>query len=287
MVDVLTLNYNDADTTIDFVHSVENYGTIGHILIVDNCSTDDSYQRLKEMENQKIRLIRTDHNGGYGAGNNFGIRYLAQHNWSNYVLQCNPDVLISENTIITLYSFLKKHNEYVMAAPFMLNKKGERVSNTAFPLATKWQYILSLDIVLNKFLRLNTYENLSGETDEYKEVGAVAGSLFMMNLKKMIDGGMYDENIFLYCEEMSLGLKLKKAGYKTALLPKETFLHNHSVSISKTFKTDMARRKILTKSKLYVIRKFYRANLCEYSIAWFLSRLSYLEIMLLSLRKNR
>lgn len=283
MVDILTLNYNDANTTIDFIHSVENYNVVNLILVVDNNSTDDSYLRLKRLENHKIRVIRTDYNGGYGAGNNFGIKYLANHGGTEYVLQCNPDVFISEKTIIALYTFLKRHDEYVIVAPFMLNKYGEKESNSAFPLATKWQYILSLDIILNKFLSLNAYKNLIDCTDEYKEVDAVAGSLFMMDLKKMIHGGMYDEHIFLYCEEMSLGIKLRDSGYKTALLPCQTFIHNHSISINKTFQSTLSRRKLLVKSKLYVIKSLYHSNTMEYCIAWILSRLSFLEIMLLGL----
>lgn len=286
MVDVLTLNYNDADTTIDFVHSVENYGTIDHILIVDNCSTDDSYQRLKEMENQKIRVIRTDHNGGYGAGNNFGIRYLAQHNWSNYVLQCNPDVIITEKAIYHLARFLHSHPDYAIAAPFMLNKFGKKEMESAFPIPSKWQYILSLDIIYNKIFHPGIYEELDLCLHDFIPVGAVAGSLLMLNLSNMIRGGMYDEHIFLYCEEISLAIKLKKSGLKSAILPKETFIHNHSVSITKTYKSALARRKLLNKSKLYVIKHYYRSGPLSNLIAWLLAHLSLLEIRIISFMGN-
>lgn len=284
MIDVLTLNYNDADTTIDFVKSIENYAIIRHILIVDNFSTDDSYQRLKALENKKNIVIRTDYNGGYGFGNNFGMRYLSEKCSSRYVLQCNPDVIITEDVIKSLETFLSCHSDYVIAAPFMLDREGEKVSYTAFPLATKWQYILSLDIIFNKFLKLNSYDNLTSYSKYYKTVDAVAGSLFMYDLDKMMHGGMYDEHIFLYCEEMSLGIKLRDAGYKTALLPCQTFIHNHSVSINKTFQSSFSRRKLLVKSKLYVIKHFYHSNTMEYCIAWILSRLSFFETMLLGLR---
>lgn len=283
MVDVLTLNYNDSETVISFLKSIKDFQIVHHILVVDNCSTDDSFLKLKKIENDKITVIQADHNGGYGAGNNLGMRYLAAHGMPQFVLQCNPDVIISESTIEKLEKFLREHDDYVMVAPFMLNKDGEKERNSAFPLATKWQYILSLDIILNKFLSLNAYKNLIDCTDEYKEVDAVAGSLFMMDLKKMIHGGMYDEHIFLYCEEMSLGIKLRDSGYKTALLPCQTFIHNHSISINKTFQSTLSRRKLLVKSKLYVIKNFYHSNIMEYCIAWILSRVSFLEIMLLGL----
>lgn len=285
MIDLLVLNYNDADTTIDFINNVKGYLIIEHILVVDNCSTDNSYDRLKKLEDKKICVIAAPRNGGYGFGNNYGMHYLAKEYSSQYVLQCNPDVIVNEKVLQSLEQFLITHPDYAIAAPFMLDKEGKKVPYTAFPLATKWQYILSLDIVLDKFLPLNVYENLIEDTDSYKTVDAVAGSLLMYDLKKMMYIGMYDENIFLYCEEMSLGLKLKAAGYKTALLPQQTFIHNHSVSIDKTFKTNLSKRKLLVNSKLYVIKNFYKANILEHFIAICLSRLSFFEIQLISVLK--
>ncbi|WP_302358758.1 glycosyltransferase [uncultured Mitsuokella sp.] len=286
-MDVLTLNYNDANSTIQFVNHIKKYDIISHILIVDNCSTDDSYQKfqLLSQKEKKIILLRTPYNGGYGYGNNYGMRYLSERFSSRYVLQCNPDVIIDEDVIQALEQFLVAHSDYAIVAPFMLDKEGEKVPYSAFPLATKWQYIWSLDILCNKFLHLNTYDNLVGISVPYKRVDAVAGSLIMYDLKKMIHIGMYDENIFLYCEEMSLGLKLKAAGYKTALLPQQTFIHNHSVSIDKTFKTNLSKRKLLVNSKLYVIKNFYKANILEHFIAICLSRLSFFEIQLISVLK--
>lgn len=286
MIDLLILNYNDADTTIDFINSVKGYSIIEHILVVDNCSTDNSYKRLEKLKNKKICVISTPHNGGYGFGNNYGMHYLSKEYKSRYVLQCNPDVIVEKSVLQSLEKFLITHPDYAVAAPFMLNKEGKKVPYSAFPLATKWQYILSLDIILNKFLPLNIYENLIENTDSYKTVDAVAGSLLMYDLKKMMHVGMYDENIFLYCEEMSLGLKLKASGYKTALLPQQTFIHNHSVSINKTYKSSLSKRKLLVKSKLYVIRHFYRASNIEYLIAYILSKLSFFEIILLDLYHN-
>lgn len=230
-------------------------------------------------------MIQTNHNGGYGAGNNFGMRYLAKHGMPQFVLQCNPDVIVSEATIKKMEAFLKKHNNYMIAAPFMHDKNGNKISYSSFPLATKWQFIFSLDIVLNKILPLNSYSNLLMCRADYKEVGAVAGSLFMMNLPKMLKTRMYDENIFLYCEEMSLGFRIKKTSYKIALLPQESFIHNHSVSISKTFKSEYAKRKLLTNSKLYMIREYYHANEFEYLLAFILSRLSFIELQILQFMK--
>ena len=115
----------------------------------------------------------------------------------------------------------------------------------------------------------------------------VSGSMFMMNAKEMLKHGMYDENIFLYCEEISLAIKLKKAGKKTALLPRQYFIHNHSVSISKSYGTEIKRHRLLVNSKLYVIKQWYNASIVTYVLALIMSRISLVEIGLWSLVHKR
>ena len=251
MVDVLTLNYNDAESVICFLEQIKFYKNIRHILVVDNCSTDDSLKRLIQLNSDKIHVISTNKNGGYGAGNNFSLRYLYKYYQSKYVLQCNPDVIISEKTVMKLENFLLEHDEYTMVAPFMLDKNRKKLPNTAFKVPSLKQYILGLDIFFSKYCDLNSYHDIIHDNSSIKDVDALSGSLFMVNLPKMIKYGMYDEQVFLYCEEVILAMKLKNNGQKVALLPQEVFIHNHSVSISKTYKTSTARQgvsRVLCKS---------------------------------------
>lgn len=288
MVDVLTLNYNDADTTIDFIIRVKEYDVINRILVVDNCSTDDSYKKLKAYENDKIQVIRSSHNGGYGSGNNFGIRYLWGKYHTQHILLSNPDVIVDEKTICEMERFLKNNPDYAIAAPVMCDPKMNRQSDTAFRIPSCGEYILSLGMFFSKYIRLFYYKNIDNVKSDFMQVGAVSGSMFMMDTEKMIKYGMYDEKLFLYCEETVLGLKLKKAGYKTALLTRLNFIHNHSVSISKSFDTKQKRHSLLIKSKLYVIKNHYNANKLQYAFALFLAKISMTEAKILAIiRKIR
>ena len=51
-IGLVVLNYNDAVTTKSFVEAVQEYGIIGHIAIVDNCSKDDSFNSLSTRNNR-------------------------------------------------------------------------------------------------------------------------------------------------------------------------------------------------------------------------------------------
>ena len=68
------LNYNDAETTEQLVRLIHEYDVPEEIVVVDNASTDDSWDQLKGLEDQKVHVIRAEKNGGYGAGNNFPSR---------------------------------------------------------------------------------------------------------------------------------------------------------------------------------------------------------------------
>ena len=286
IVDALILNYNDAVTTRECAERLQEYSVIHRILIVDNNSSDNSFELLSRLNSDKIEVISTGYNGGYGAGNNFGIRYLKNKYDSTYILLCNPDTIIDEDNIKALEDFLLTHPDYAIVAPFMLNTKEEKQYNTAFRIPKVYEYVASLGVVTNKFRKSFYYPDIQRINDEYIDVGAVSGSLFMMDVKKMIEYGMFDECIFLYCEEVSLGIKLAKSGMKTALLPQRTFIHNHSISINKTFKSDVKKHKQLIKSKLYVIKNYYKVNRFIYGLAFLLSRVSIIEIWLISLLRR-
>ena len=107
----------------------------------------------------------------------------------------------------------------------------------------------------------------------------------MMNVDDMVKFRMYDENIFLYGEEYSIGMKLKQSPKKLALLPNLSFVHKHSLSISKSFNS-IKKRKIQMKSRLYIIKEYYKAGPVAYSIAKVISLFSLVELFMIEIVKR-
>ena len=56
------LNYNDAETTEQLVRLIHEYDVPEEIVVVDNASTDDSWDQLKGLEDQKVHVIRAEKN---------------------------------------------------------------------------------------------------------------------------------------------------------------------------------------------------------------------------------
>lgn len=280
MPDVVILNYNDYDTTISLVDRLGKYSIIDHICIVDNASTDDSYMKFKKISNNKVEVICTPKNGGYGYGNNFGIKYLYNKYKSENILLCNPDIVVEEDVIDKMDKFLKRNNDYLIAAPLMLNKYGVIQDNSVLKIGNIFCFVMSFEMIYSKLFKPCKYKVDKLLSRSKTDVEVVAGSLFMLNAKKMLKYALFDENIFLYCEEQILGMKCKKAGLKIALLPQCTFIHNHSVSINKILNSEVKKRKIMTKSALYVVKNYYKANFFEMLFAYIMMRISVFEIFL-------
>ncbi len=260
MIDVLVLNYNDYETTIKYVEIIKNYSIIDHILIVDNHSTDNSVCEISKIINDKILLIKTTKNGGYGYGNNIGVNYLRNNYNSKYIAISNPDVVYTEKCLKSCLSFLIENYSkgYAVVAPRMKNINGNNENNTAWNIPSTLNYCLFSVPVIGKIFKLKYYD--FSKNSNYLEVDCVAGSLLIIDSDKFVNAGMYDENIFLYCEETVLGIKMKTAGYKSAILINEFFIHEHSVSINKNIKRKQEQNLLMWKSRLYVLNVYYRIN---------------------------
>ena len=98
----IIVNYNDADTTIAQIERIRDYRSLDAVVVVDNASTDDSAARLTEYVGGKVTLLESKSNGGYGAGNNLGVRLASEMLRAEYCLIANPDAEFSDECAAAL-----------------------------------------------------------------------------------------------------------------------------------------------------------------------------------------
>ena len=260
----IILNYNDVDTTIKLLDSIKGYSCLDAIIVVDNASTDDSALRLKNYISDNMILVEANANHGYGAGNNLGIRYAKEMLGADYALIANPDTVFSEDCISELIKVLKRHKELALIAPVMttdnrdeqINIPGSKKNNIYSPVAQPlrpWLYDLlaSGPISRRLFVKILGYNESYFKNKSCVYVDTVPGSLLLVDIDKFLEAGGYDEEVFLYAEEYILGHELKNIGYKSALLLRQSYIHRHSSSISKRYKSLIKRQKLRIKSTLH------------------------------------
>jgi GT2 family glycosyltransferase len=178
----------------------------------------------------------------------------------------NPDVFFDEGCVEKfLKTFLDEQSVAVVSA---------RQSNSpdcAWKNCTTLQYVLATSLFFEVWLKIRSYPKKYFKDKESVTVFAVPGSLLMVDLKKMLKYGMYDEEFFLYYEEPVLAHKFDDAGLKTVLRLDCSYQHNHHVSISKTYHRWSQQHTILLKSADLFLRKYKKANALQMIFAklWF------------------
>ena len=277
-INCVILNYNDADTTMGLVREICGYQALDRIVIVDNASKDDSPQKLEsfrlELEQQNIKkvdILASEKNGGYGAGNNLGVRYAVENNGADYVLIANPDVKFSEDCVKTLSGTLKRHPELAVAAALMEDAAFGEQKN-GWKIHGFWGELFAMGPISRRlFKKWLNYPETYFEGKKAVYVDAVHGSMLMVDGKKFLEARGYDEGIFLYQEETVLAKRLQRLGYRSVLVLTQKYRHEHSVSISKSFKGQMDRQKLRHASVMYYFKNYLGIGPVEEMIAklWF------------------
>ena len=263
-ISCVIVNYNDSDTTEKQIRRIYRYKTLDAVVVVDNCSTDGSADRLTklaaQLDPEKIMVLTADKNGGYGAGNNKGIEYSYEVLQMDYVLIANPDVEFSEELPARLAHLFERHPDLGAASALMEDETFGNGRN-GWPLLGLLGEVLRTGPVCRRlFSRFLEYSPKYYEGKKAVYVDAVHGSLLMVDAVKMIECGEYDEQVFLYNEEESLGWRMLERGYRTVLLLTDSYVHRHSESISKTYKKIWERQKLRNQSALYYYRHYLGMN---------------------------
>ena len=157
-----------------------------------------------------------------------------------------------------------------------MNRKGNIITDRAWKVPNKLQYIFSAEYLVSKYLKPLQYDK-DYFCDEYVRVGCVPGSLLLVSIKAFLEVGGYDEKIFLYGEETTLGIKMNSIGYTSLLNTHYTYIHMHSISINRTISSVRKQRKMTLNSRYYILRTYLKANTVELFLAKIVFAISVLE----------
>ena len=254
-VGIVILNYNDYETTDKYLNNIKNYKVLDKIIVVDNKSTDSSYEKLQKYNNNRIKVIETKENKGYAYGNNVGIKALDDD--IDYVIISNPDITVSEKTISRLKKDLDTNKDISVIAPVIKEldyiKRGWRLPKYKDELLSNITYF-----------HRKAEANLRYDDSKYKgnitKVDVVSGCFFMIRKSVLNLIGNFDEGTFLYYEENIMGHKLDLVGKKTFIDNEAEVTHNLSVSVDKSFNS-INKYKILKNSQKYYVKYFLKSNI--------------------------
>lgn len=282
-VATIIVNYNDVENTNRFVKEISKFNIINRIVVVDNMSTTiGAFENLKKLENEKVKVMQADKNGGYDYGNNFGIKYLQEQNEDyDFIIISNPDIKISEKAIINCIKVLEENKTVAICAPRMFNKDDKPIRRSSWKIRTFWLDVVHstrvLELIFYKVLRNGEYSEEEYENDILK-VEAISGAFFIIKYAVLKDIGLLDDNVFLFYEEDILAQKLKEKGLETVSLNSEKFLHYESQTIGKTLSYYKKMRQMYI-SKIYYHKKYNKINKAQCLIYGILNICRKIELL--------
>ena len=222
----------------DFIISAKDACGFSFKIVVVNSFYD------KESE-EKIKAVATDgdcdfisvENKGYGAGNNRGIDFIRENYDFDYLIVSNPDTVIKKFDLKDLKAI---KDEYFIAGPKIICRKRKNqnpatvrncsLANALIYNGYKKDRKLSIyaGYAVNKLVKLLSFYYLKKTPTLFQAHGSFV--IFPKNTLYRLCP-VYDENIFLFSEEMDLGYRTKSLNIKSYYLPKIRVYHKEDGSV--------------------------------------------------------
>ena len=220
---VVTVNYCCAEEVLrgmgETAAQISRAG--GEWWIVDNKSPDDSLELLPPAiaNFNKVHLIEAPKNGGFGYGNNQVIdRVLSGEIDADYIYFLNPDAIPEPGAIELMASYLDRNPKVGVVGSALLNEDGSH-ADSMFRFPSVWSEIES-GVSFGPVSRLLKAHRVTLPTlQKPGPVGWVTGASFMVRTTALRTVGGFDEEFFLYWEEVELCHRIAKACFEIHGLP--------------------------------------------------------------------
>lgn len=254
-ISVIIVNYNVKYFLEVCLHSVlrATNGFDAEVIVVDNNSTDGSMQMVAEKFPTVIRIENKD-NAGFGKANNQGVAIAK----GEYILFLNPDTVMPEDFFTKMLGYMDAHPEAGSIGPKLLDGKGQFAPDgkKSFPsLSVAIFKTTGINKVFSKSPYFNKYYAVHIGDDETAAVDVLSGCCMLVRTSVLPKiGGAFDEDYFMYCEDVDLSYRIQKAGYQNIYFPEATLIHYKGES---TRKATLSYVRIFNEALSTFVRKHY------------------------------
>lgn len=201
-------------------------GVGGEIIVIDNVSRDDSCQMVKDRFPNVILIENTD-NVGFSKANNQGVSIAK----GEYVLILNPDTVVGENLFDEILPFADTKQDLGALGVRLIDGTGNFLPESKRGLPTP-KKSLSRMMGSNKGGYYSNYLTKDG----VGKVEILVGAFMLMRTKRYLEIGGFDEDYFMYGEDIDLSYSLTKRGYTNYYYGKSVVIHYKGESTRKDVK---------------------------------------------------
>jgi GT2 family glycosyltransferase len=221
LVSIITVNYNQAKVTIEWLRSVQNISYPNYeIIIVDNASADNTLEDLLNGQ-QNVKFIKSSFNRGFAGGNNLGIASAK----GELLLLLNNDTEVESDFLEPLVDCIQSNNKIGMISPkikyFCARNTIQYAGGSEInPLTGRGKFI-------------GSGEPDSNHYQTNKATALIHGAAMLVTRALINNIGLMEESFFLYYEELDWCERAKKAGYMLFVVGNSVVYHKESVSVGK------------------------------------------------------
>ena len=232
---VVILNWNTRDLLRVCLKGVlASRGDVRYqVCVVDNASTDGSAE-MARAEFPQVQVLQSPVNGGFAAGNNFGLRAFgfgdpAADEPPRHALLLNPDTEVPPDGLAGLVRYLDEHPAVGCVGPRLVLPDGslDLACRRSFPTpAVSFWRITGLSKLFPRSRLFGRYNMTYLDERQEAQVEAVVGACMLVRGEAIARAGLLDEAFWMYGEDLDWALRIRGAGYTTMYYPGVTVLHH-------------------------------------------------------------
>ncbi len=251
MVSIIIVNYNMDLQVSRCLNSIFDTLTGNYeVIVVDNNSTNRGIEVVADnfKKNTNLKFLQLEKNYGFGKGNNEGVKISK----GEIILFLNPDAYLINNILPEIESLFIKNPFVSVVGPLIKkNEKEKEISFGNFPtFLSEFGNIFFINNLLKKILSKKYF----AKEDECINVNWVTGSAMFIRSSDFIRIGGFDENIFLYNEEVDLCKRIRKSEKSIIFCQHLVVFHEGSVGSKKNYYTFTVNS---YGSKIYYLKKHF------------------------------
>ncbi len=192
------------------------------IIVIDNNSPDNSCAMMKQRF-PNIKLIENKENSGFPKGNNIAVAEAQ----GEYLCILNPDTVVAEDTFLRVLAFAQKQADLGIVGCKLVDGTGNFLPESKRGIPTPWVAFTKIfglyklfpkSSLFNKYYAQHLAENQTGKVD------ILVGAFMVMQRKLYNELGGFDENCFMYADDIDLS-------YRALLLQKQNYYFHETTVI--------------------------------------------------------
>lgn len=226
-VAAVIVNYNAGDYLVECVRSLRD-ADVAHIVVADNSSSDGSLAALRAAD-PDVTVVETGGNFGYGGGVNRGA--VSVPAGPDVLLVCNPDLVIEPPAVKALVAAIDADPVLGLVGPRIHNADGSLYPSARTvpgPFDAVGHAFLGIVMPNNRFTR--RYRMLDVDQSVPRRVHWVSGACFAIRREVFDRIGGFDEQFYMYLEEVDLCSRARAAGAAIGYEPAARIMHVGGVS---------------------------------------------------------